>query len=189
MSSVPPCTIVLHVAGDYDDVFSDSPTLAFGDFSPSSSSSSSSTLCDLDSGSGDLLTVPGAAEMERFRNSRITIDLHNALLNPQLARLRPAWTTAPGEDPDADRVTLVPNEFLELDGSFDDDRRQNRFRRSSKIPRRERKTKTKNKDKTKTKQKSKGRRDWDILGRIPFFGVVVVVLVLDGLVYLLKFLR
>ncbi|TBU54565.1 hypothetical protein BD310DRAFT_70609 [Dichomitus squalens] len=196
MSSTPACTIVLHVAGDSDDEYPQSPTLAFGGFSTSSASSSTSTLCDLDP--EDLLTVPGAAHKERFRKANLTIERHRVLVNPRLARLRPAWTTA--EDPDDDRIILVPNESLEpankpalevdakpvdnkpaleVDNKLDDDDRRNRFHRpgQSETPTPKRKSKSNSKDRKKS---------WELRKHVSFFGAIVTIVVLDALIFLLR---
>ena len=160
----PQCIIVLHVAGDADSDFLDSPTLPTAALAPSPSKSFFQDLS-----SDDFLAVPGGSP-QQLRKFRPTLDRRST-------RRRAAWTTAPDQDPDAEQVILVPNDAFDIDTRIDTGTRRNCFFRRPKFfpP-----------PKTKTQERPKTRRRWIVLERIFVFGLVVAILLFEGVVYAVR---
>ncbi|KAI1797434.1 hypothetical protein LXA43DRAFT_1057194 [Ganoderma leucocontextum] len=155
MSTTPPCTVILHVAGDAD--FPDSPALPsrLPAFSPRSPSRFSSA---------NFLAPPGPRPYYGRRRPS---------LNDYYPQLRPAWTPAPGEDPDSDTIALVPLDSLHFDPDFDSHQPwHKRWKAKARA--------------TSKSRKAKGSTRWEILGHVLFFSAVVAIVVLQGLVFLVK---
>ncbi len=93
---VPPCTVIVHVAGDADS--SNSPTLSstLPPFSPKTSSR-------------NLLAPPSTRPFYGRRRPS---------LNDYYPYLRPSWKLVPGEDSDVDVLKLVPIDSLDFDPDF-----------------------------------------------------------------------
>ncbi|KAM5544555.1 hypothetical protein V8D89_001453 [Ganoderma adspersum] len=96
MSSVPPCTVIVHVAGDA---------------SPPSSPTLPSDLPSLSpkTPARNFLRPPGPRPFYGRRRPS---------LNDYYPHLRPSWKVAEDEDPDADTLKLVPIDSLDLDPDF-----------------------------------------------------------------------
>lgn len=146
MSSVPPCTVIVHVAGD-----AHIPTSPPFRSRPTLSRSTSSHLL-----------VPPSTRPHYGRK--------RPSLNDYYPRFRPSWKAAPGEDPDADTITLVPMDSLDLDPDFAPDQPWHRRWRA----------------KSKAKTRKAGGRGRTLCGRVLFCGAVVAIVVLRGLVFLVE---
>ncbi|PIL29851.1 hypothetical protein GSI_08058 [Ganoderma sinense ZZ0214-1] len=97
MSSTPPCTVIIHVAGDV------SP--------PTSPTLSSSNLPSLSpkTPARNFLRPPGPRPFYGRRRPS---------LNDYYPHFRPSWKVADGSDPGSGKLTLVPIDSLDLDPDF-----------------------------------------------------------------------